>query len=96
MGQGLRHIYASSETLQKICSEITIRRCLYEQLFTAKAHELPRFVRYERSYKRKTRLKPNTIVKFGHSFNDFLDFVEQNPNSAIFEYDSVIGKLTDH
>ena len=96
MGQGLRHIYASSEKLQKICSEITIRRCLYEQLFTAKAHELPRFVRYERSYKRKTRLKPNTIVKFGHSFNDFLDFVEQNPNSAIFEYDSVIGKLTDH
>ena len=53
MGQGLHHIYASSETLQKICSEITIRRCLYELLFTAKAHELPRFVRYKRSYKRK-------------------------------------------
>ena len=32
----------------------------------------------------------------GILLNDFLDFVEQNPDSAIFEYDSVIGKLTNH
>ena len=95
-GQGLHHIYVTSKPLQMICSEITIRRCLYDGMFEAKAHELPRFVRYKRSYKRKSAPKQSAIIKYGHNFNDFIEFVEKNSNKQIFEYDSVIGKLNDH
>ncbi len=49
-GQSIHHIYVSSPYFQGICCERTIRRYLYRGYLSAKAHELPRYVRYKRKY----------------------------------------------
>ena len=40
----------NNDLLSKICSERTIRRYVYHNYLSVKAHELPRYVRYSHKY----------------------------------------------
>ena len=95
-GQSLHHIYANSPELQAMCCERTVRRYLYRGCLTAKAHELPRYVRYQHKYDYPEKRKPVNVDKmFGRTFSDFKKHVAENPGENVWQYDSVEGKATD-
>lgn len=75
---------------------MTIRRALYDGYFTAKCHELPRFVTYKREYKKRTIIIDNISAnRFGRTYQDYLTEVKKAGTANVFQYDSVIGKKTD-
>ena len=95
-GQSLHHIYASSPALQRICCERTIRRYVYRGYLTAKAHELPRYVRYQHKYDYPEKRKVVNVERMlGRTFGDYLKHVAGNPNENVWQYDSVEGKAGD-
>lgn len=94
-GQSLHHIYVTNFILQNICCERTIRRHLYKGHFTVKAHQLPRYVRYSHKYVHKEKKIRNVNRMLGRTFKDYNEFVKENPNLHIWQYDSVEGKEED-
>ncbi len=95
-GQSIHHIYATSQTLQGICCERTVRRYLYRGFLSAKAHELPRYVRYQHKYDYAEKRKVVNVGRmFGRTFGDYLKHVAGNPGGNVWQYDSVEGKVGD-
>ena len=97
-GQSLHHAYVSNVKLQKICSERTIRRLIYDRCLDVKAHDLPRFVRFEHrskySYVRENKIT-NIERMYQRTYTDFQNFIKRNPYLSVVQYDSVIGKMED-
>ena len=97
-GQSIHVIYVNNPVLWSICSERTIRRLIYDQYLDAKAHDLPRFVRFEHksqyAYVRENKIA-NIERMYQRTFTDFKSFTKRNPNISIVQYDSVIGKIDD-
>ena len=94
-GQSLHHLYVSSKLLQLTCCERTIRRYIYKGYMTVKAHELPRYVRYSHKYDYAKKKIVNVERMLGRTYSDFLNYVKENPDSKVWEYDSVVGKVED-
>lgn len=93
--QSLHHAYMSNDYLQEQCSERTIRRYIYNGYFTVKAHDLPRFTAFDHKYNYKKTKIPNIERMLGRTYADYLKYIEENPNSLIWQYDSVEGKKSD-
>lgn len=95
-GQSIHHIYASSAALQAICCERTVRKYLYRGYLSVKAHQLPRFARFQHKYDcaEKKRIV-NVGRMLGRTFGDYLKHVAANPGANVWQYDSVEGKVTD-
>lgn len=97
-GQSLHVIYVNNPSLWSICSERTIRRLIYDRYLDAKAHNLPRFVRFEHksqyAYARENKIA-NIERMYQRTFTDFKAFTKRNPNLSVVQYDSVIGKIDD-
>lgn len=91
----MHHIYVTATNVQKICSEMTIRRALYDGYFTAKCNELPRFATYKREYKKRTIIDNVSVNKFGRTYQDYLTEVKKAGTADVFQYHSVIGKKSD-
>ena len=95
-GQSIHHIYASSEALQAICCERTVRRYLYRGYLSVKAHQLPRYVRFQHKYDyAEKRRIVNVERMLGRTFGDYGKYVAGNPDANVWQYDSVEGKVTD-
>lgn len=96
LGQSLHHIYETDPQIKYICSERTVRRYLYAGYFAVKAHQLPRYVRYQHKYGIAARKKPVNVERMlGRTYSDYLKWVDAHPGASIWQYDSVEGKKTD-
>lgn len=94
--QSLHHAYVSNPPLQKICSEKTIRRLIYNGFTQVKAHELRKYVVYKHSYAKPKEFRLRDITALiGRQYDDFLKYVEKHKRYNVVEYDSVEGKKTD-
>ncbi len=83
-------------TYAGICCERTVRRYLYRGFLSAKAHELPRYVRYQHKYDYAEKRKVVNVGRmFGRTFGDYLKHVAGNPGGNVWQYDSVEGKVGD-
>ena len=95
-GQSIHHIYASSEALQAICCERTVRRYVYRGYLSVKAHQLPRYVRFQHKYDyAEKRRIVNVGRMLGRTFGDYGNYVAGNPGANVWQYDSVEGKVGD-
>lgn len=95
--QSLHHVYISNPPLQKICSERTIRRMIYNGFTKLKAHELRKYVVYKHSYEKPKEFQLRDIsVLIGRQFSDYLKYCEKHKRNNIVQYDSVIGKTSDN
>lgn len=94
-GQSLHHCYIANKELQSICSEITIRRYIYKGYLETKAHHLPRFVRFKRQYDYPRQKIVNAERMLGRTYSDYCNYVTKHKNCNVWQYDSVVGKLTD-
>lgn len=97
--QGIHHIFASSNKLQSICSESTVRRMVVNHKLSVSPSDLPRYVRFNRSLKKPEPVDINKFVnianKFNRTFDRYLEYTKTFCNLNCFQYDSVVGSLKD-
>ena len=90
-GQSIKLIYRNHK------NEIPCKvNCLYNYidagLFSVKNIDLPRRVKYKvRNKTNKTRVKKDYNYKIGRTYEDFKNFLEENPNINVVEMDTVEG-----
>ena len=98
-GQSIHHVYVSHPLLSKICSERTIRRLIYDRYLDVKAHDLPRYVRFEHKpqyiYVRESKVA-NIERMYQRTYTDFVKYTKRNPDLSVVQYDSVIGMIDDY
>lgn len=87
-GQTIAHIY-QNQNLK--CSRSSLYNYIDQSLLSAKNIDLPRRVRYPIKRKRKrTPPKDNTIRK-GRTYEDFQNYLQDNPDTQVVEMDTVEG-----
>ena len=94
-GQSLHHIYESDESLKAICCERTVRRYVYAGYLSAKAHQLPRYVRFKHKYDYSEKKPVNVERMLGRTYSDYREWVGSHPDANLWQYDSVEGKAAD-
>lgn len=88
-GQPISHIMASHAD-EIPCKERTLYRYIHEGYLAVKSIDLRRSVRYKKR-KRKVEAKTSPRKKAGHHYQDFKQWLEQNPTEHIVEMDTVEG-----
>lgn len=89
-GQSIHHI-CSNNTDTIMCSEKTIYNYVNLNLFSARNIDLPRKVRYRPRRKTAGSFKIDKKCRIGRTYDDFLAFLSENPDTPIVEMDTVEG-----
>lgn len=90
-GQSLHHICVS-HTDEIMVDERSLYNYVGAGIFAAKNLDMPRVVRMGKRKKKKDRFKVDKKCRIGRTYQDFLEFMTQNPGLPIVEIDSVEGK----
>jgi len=88
-GQSIHQIYVSHED-ELMCSEKTIYNYIDACLLDVRNIDLPKKVRFRERYK-KPEFKVDKGCRIGRNYEAFQSFMENNPDTAIVQMDSVIG-----
>ena len=94
--QGLYHIWVSNGLINTNMSERTLRRYIYDGMFTVKPHNLPSYVKFahkKREY--NPRKKLNVARLDGRTYKYYLEEITKSGRLNEFQYDSVIGLIDD-
>lgn len=73
-----------------MCSEKTLYNYVDGCLFDIRNIDLPRKVKYRPRYK-KPELKVDRGCRVGRNYHDYEVYMEQHPDTAVVQMDSVIG-----
>ena len=90
-GQSIHQIYITHQD-EIMCSEKTLYNYLDSNLFDVTNGDLPRKARL-RPRKQKKEYKVDKGCRIGRSYQDFQEYLEQNPDISIVQMDSVIGSV---
>lgn len=75
-----------------MCSEKEIYNLIDSGLLRIRNIDLPRKVRYRNRKKQKTTYKVDKECLNGRKYSDYLKYIQENPDTAIVEMDSVEGE----
>lgn len=89
-GQSIHHI-CSNNADSIMCSEKTIYNYIDKSLFTARNINLPRKVVFKPRKSKGTSFKVDKACRIGRTYDDFLLFLKENPDTPVVELDSVVG-----
>jgi IS30 family transposase len=89
-GQSIHHI-CTHHGDEIMFSEKTIYNYYDSGVFSTRNLDLPRKVRYRQRRSKHDLFKRDRSCRTGRSYNDFLDFMQQNPDVPITEMDTVEG-----
>jgi len=89
-GQSIHHI-CSNNVDAIMCSERTIYNYVNLNLFSARNVDLPRKVRYRPRKKASDPFKVDKSCRIGRTYDDFIAFVNENPDTPVVEMDTVEG-----
>lgn len=73
-------------------SEKTIYKIIDLGLLEVRNIDLPRKVRFRQRVKNKTTYKIDKECLIGGTYEDFIDYLDNNPDTSIVQMDTVIGK----
>lgn len=90
-GQSIAHIYTNHKAELNCCKR-TLYNYIDKQLFTVRNIDLPRKVKFKKRKKSKVRIRNAQSFRKGRTYEDFLKYVDQNPNAHVVEMDTVHGK----
>lgn len=91
-GQSIHHILVNNPDLFTI-NEKTIYRYVSDGLLSAKNGDMPRVCMLKPRKKKPTEHKVDKKCRIGRSYDDFNIFISSNPEAAVTEMDSVIGRV---
>ena len=87
-----QHVYHAIKANNLSVSKSSVYRYINKGYFSVKRIDLPRAVKFKpRSVKREDYVP--TKVRKGRQYNDFLDFMKENPGAVYQEMDTVIGSI---
>lgn len=89
-GQSIHHAYINNIN-SIMCSEKEIYNLIDMGVLTVRNIDLPRKVRHRTRPKRKTYYKIDKKCLEGRKYQDYLKFIEENPDINVVEMDSVEG-----
>lgn len=89
-GQSIHQICANNANTL-MCCEKTIYNYVDACLFDVRNIDLPRKVKFRERYK-KPEFKVDKGCRIGRNFQAFEEFIEKNPDTAVVQMDSVIGR----
>lgn len=86
-----QHIYHAIQANDLTVSKSTVYRHINKGYYEISPIDLPRAVKFKPRKQKSTDYVPKGI-KINRSYNDFLSFMEENPNCCYVEMDTVVGK----
>ena len=89
-GQSISHIFTHHKD-ELNCSERTLYHYFDLNLFTARNIDLPRKVKYKPRKKSSKVIVKNSADKTNRTYNDFVKYIENNPETQVVEMDTVHG-----
>ena len=89
-GQSIHHICSNNRDAI-MCSDKTIYNYVDYNLFSARNIDLPRKVRYSPRKKITGHFKVDKSCRIGRTYEDFLLFMKEHPDTPIVEMDTVEG-----
>lgn len=87
-GQSIAQIH---KTQKLSCSQSTLYNYINKRYLSVANIDLPRKVRFKTRKKKRTTPKDTTIRK-GRTYDDFVKYIEENPDVSVVEMDTVEGK----
>ena len=90
-GQSIHQIYVNHAD-ELMCSEKTLYNYIDACFFEIRNIDLPRKVKYRPRYK-KPEFKVDKGCRVGRNYQEFLKYLEDNPETTIVQMDSVIGEI---
>ena len=90
-GQSPHHVSVHNRDTLMV-SESTIYRLLDSGLIAARNLDLPRKVRFKPRKRKKSTFKVDRACRIGRDYGCFRRFMDENPDTAVVQLDSVIGK----
>lgn len=90
-GHSIHEIYITHKD-ELMCSEKTIYNYIDDCLFDVRNIDLPRKVRF-RERRKKPEFKVDRACRVGRSYKEFESFMNEHPDTAVVQMDSVIGKV---
>lgn len=90
-GYSIHEIYATCQD-ELMCSEKTIYNYIDDCLLEARNIDLPRKVWF-RARRKKAEFKVDKGCRLNRSYEEFEAFVDNNPNTAVVQMDSVRGTV---
>lgn len=91
-GQSVHHILATQRDSFTIC-EKTVYRYVNAGVIRTKRGDMPRACMMRPRKNKNIDHKVDTKCRIGRSFSDFKQFCSSNPDMAIVEMDSVVGRV---
>lgn len=90
--QSISHIY-NNHPDEINFSRSTMYNYINLGVFSFKNIDLPRKVKYKkRKENKKQRIRRETLIRKGRTYENFKEYIEKNPESSIVEMDTVEGK----
>ena len=89
-GQSIRHITINHSD-EIMVSDRTLYKYINNSLFSARNIDMPRTVRMRPRKNKSQALKVDKECRKGRTYENFLKFMEENPDSVVCEGDSVEG-----
>lgn len=89
-GQSIHHIFTSEKDLVTI-SERTAYKYLNGGLFKAKNIDAPRIIRMKPRKGKKPQIKVDKKCRINRTYDDYLNYLKDNPDTPILQGDSVEG-----
>lgn len=90
-GQSIHQAYINNPN-KIMYSEKTIYKIIDLGLLEVRNIDLPRKVRFRQRVKNKTTYKIDKECLIGRTYEDFIDYLNNNPDTSIVQMDTVIGK----
>lgn len=87
-----QHIYHVIQANNLPVSTATVYRHIQKQYYSIGAIDLPRAVKFKPRYSHKAEFVP-ACAKKGRTYDDYLEFIEQNDSLPVVELDTVIGRV---
>lgn len=90
LGQSVHHIFSTSQD-QLFIGEKTAYTLIHSGLISARPIDTPRMVRMS-PRKKHHEVKVDKKCRIGRTYEDYLKFMEENPDTSLLEGDTVEGK----
>ena len=91
-GQSIHHIMASNPDSFEIC-EKTLYRYVNARMIAARNYDMPRIMRIKPRAQKSLVHKVDKCCRIGRTYEDFLKYMEESPDTPVVEMDSVIGNM---
>ncbi|MEG0672310.1 IS30 family transposase, partial [Clostridium sp.] len=89
-GQSIYHIFTNHKD-EISCCERTLYSYFDKNAFTARNIDLPRKVKYKPRKKTTLPVIKEFNYRISRNYDDFISFLEDNPNTSVVEMDTVYG-----